>query len=197
MNPAVVAQRFYLKLFAGGVLALAVVVLLLGVRPDLGEAAQLPMFWMKLLFPASLAVASLVVLRRLSYPGMRLGPTPAAAAIPLTVVWILAGAALLAAPEGTRLAMVFARTWLECPISITLLSVPALALAFWATRQLAPTRLSLAGAAAGLFSGAAAAFAYAIHCPEAEAPFLAVWYVLGMLIPTGAGALLGRRLLRW
>jgi hypothetical protein len=30
-----------------------------------------------------------------------------------------------------------------------------------------------------------------------EAPFLAVWYVLGMLIPAGAGALLGRRVLRW
>lgn len=197
VNPAAVAQRFYLKLATGAILAVAFVVLVLGVRADLPAVAQLPMFWMKLLFPASLAAAGLVALRRLSYPGMRLGRAPAAAAIPLTVVWMLAGAALLAAPEGTRLPMVFGQTWLECPISITLLSVPALALAFWATRQLAPTRLSLAGAAAGLFAGAVAAFAYAIHCPEAEAPFLAVWYVLGMLIPTGAGALLGRRLLRW
>jgi hypothetical protein len=197
VDPAAVAQRFYLKLAAGAVLALAAVVLVLGVRPDLDAAAQLPMFWMKLLFPASLAVAGLVALRRLSYPGMRLGRAPAVGAIPLAVVWMLAGAALLAAPEGARLPLVFGRTWLECPIIITLLSVPVLALAFRASRQLAPTRLSLAGAAAGLFAGGAAAFAYAIHCPEAEAPFLAVWYVLGMLIPTAAGALLGRRLLHW
>jgi hypothetical protein len=30
-----------------------------------------------------------------------------------------------------------------------------------------------------------------------EAPFLAIWYLLGMLIPTLLGALLGPRLLRW
>lgn len=197
MAPARVAQRFYLKLAAGAALALVVVLMLLGVRPDLDEAWKLPMFWMKLVFPASLAVAALVALRRLSYPGMRLGRVPAAAAVPLTAVWLLAGLVLLAAPAGGRLPLVFGQTWLECPVSITLLSAPALGLAFWAARELAPTRLSLAGAAAGLFAGATAAFAYAIHCPEMQAPFLAIWYVMGMLIPTGAGALLGRRLLHW
>jgi hypothetical protein len=30
-----------------------------------------------------------------------------------------------------------------------------------------------------------------------QAPFLAIWYLLGMLIPTALGALLGPRLLRW
>ena len=38
---------------------------------------------------------------------------------------------------------------------------------------------------------------YALHCPEMAAPFLATWYLAGMLIPTVAGALLGPRLLRW
>jgi hypothetical protein len=36
-----------------------------------------------------------------------------------------------------------------------------------------------------------------LHCPESEAPFLAFWYLLGMLIPTAVGGLLGPRLLRW
>lgn len=40
-------------------------------------------------------------------------------------------------------------------------------------------------------------FCLPLHCTEMQAPFLAVWYVLGILIPTGAGALLGSRLLRW
>lgn len=197
IDPARADRRFFVKLAGGAVLALTAVLLLMGLRPDLPAAAALPMFWVKLIFPASLALAALVVLRRLSYPGMRLGRAPAAAALPVTVVWIFAGLVLLAAPAGGRLALVLGETWIQCPISIALLSVPALALALWAARELAPTRLALAGAAAGLFAGAVAAFAYALHCPETQAPFLAVWYVLGMLIPTGAGALLGRRVLRW
>jgi hypothetical protein len=33
--------------------------------------------------------------------------------------------------------------------------------------------------------------------PELQAPFLAVWYVLGMAVPVAVGALLGPRVLRW
>ena len=197
VDPAQADRRFFLKLGSGAVLALGAVLLFMGPRPDLADAASLPMFWIKLIFPASLALAGLMALRRLSYPGMRLGRAPVAAALPVAVVWVLAAVGLLSAPVGQRLALVLGETWVECPITIALLSVPALALALWATRELAPTRLALAGAAAGLFAGAAAAFAYALHCPETQAPFLAVWYVAGMLIPAAAGALLGRRLLRW
>lgn len=196
VDPARVDRRFFIKLAAGSGLALAAMLQLMGPRPDLMDAAALPMFWIKLIFSATLVLAGLVVLRRLSYPGMRLGRAPAAAAVPLIAIWIFAGLVLLTAPAGERLALVLGDTWLECPISVALLSVPALGLALWAARELAPTRPALAGAAAGLFAGSAGAFAYAFHCPEMQAPFLAVWYVLGILIPTGVGALLGRRLLR-
>ena len=192
-----VARRFHLKLATGALLALLAVLLLLGVRPDLAQVWHLPMFWLKVLFPASLAVVALVGLRRLGHPGMRLGRLPAAAAVPPVLVWLVAGAVLLGAPAGERLPLLMGRTWLQCPVTITLLSVPAFGLAFWAVRELAPTRLSLAGAAAGLFAGAAGALAYSIHCPEMQAPFLAVWYALGIAIPAAAGALLGRRLLHW
>jgi hypothetical protein len=64
-------------------------------------------------------------------------------------------------------------------------------------KGLAPTRLRLAGAAAGLLAGTTGALVYCLHCPELEAPFLGFWYLLGMLIPTAVGALLGSRLLRW
>jgi hypothetical protein len=30
-----------------------------------------------------------------------------------------------------------------------------------------------------------------------SAPFLAIWYVAGVVVPTVAGALLGPRMLRW
>ncbi|HSV58580.1 MAG TPA: NrsF family protein, partial [Variovorax sp.] len=69
--------------------------------------------------------------------------------------------------------------------------------ALLALKGLAPTRPALAGAAAGIMAGGAGATVYALHCPELAAPFLAVWYVAGMLIPVVAGALIGPRLLRW
>lgn len=197
VDPARGDRRFFTKIAGAAVPALAAVLLLLGTRPDLESAALLPMFWLKLAFPASLAVAALVALRRLSYPGMRLGRAPAAVVLPVTFIWLMAGFVLLTSPAGERWPLVLGKTWLQCPVSVTLLSIPAMALSFWAVRELAPTRLALAGAAAGLFAGAAAAFAYALHCTEMQAPFLAVWYVLGMLIPAGIGALLGRYLLRW
>lgn len=49
----------------------------------------------------------------------------------------------------------------------------------------------------GSLAGALGALVYALHCPEVQAPFLAVWYLAGMAIPTALGAVLGPRLLRW
>jgi Uncharacterized protein conserved in bacteria len=75
--------------------------------------------------------------------------------------------------------------------------VPTFIGVFWALRGLAPTRLRIAGAAGGLLAGATATLAYCLHCPEMGIPFWGVWYLLGMLLPTGLGAVLGPRLLRW
>ncbi|HSV45025.1 MAG TPA: DUF1109 domain-containing protein [Ramlibacter sp.] len=192
------ADRWFMaKLVAGGLVAMVAMMLGLGPRSDIASAVWLPMFWLKLAFPAALAIATLVVLRRLAHPGMRLGRSPLAVAAPVALVWLMAGAALLMAGAGERLPLILGETWTQCPVSIAVLSIPATVLAFWALRGMAPTRLSLAGGVAGLFGGAAAALAYALHCPEMGAPFLAVWYVLGMLVPAGVGTLLGRRLLRW
>ena len=46
-------------------------------------------------------------------------------------------------------------------------------------------------------AGGAGAMVYALHCPELQAPFLAVWYVAGIALVVLAGALLGRFVLRW
>ena len=55
----------------------------------------------------------------------------------------------------------------------------------------------MTGATAGRLAGGVGALVYTLHCPELEAPFLGVWYVIGMAIPSVIGALLGPRLLRW
>ena len=80
-------------------------------------------------------------------------------------------------------------------------STAARVAAAWASTQapnsITSERLRLAGAAVGLLAGALGALVYLLHCPEFEAPFLAVWYVLGMSIPAAVGALAGPSVLRW
>jgi hypothetical protein len=88
-------------------------------------------------------------------------------------------------------------SWRACPFNIALLSAPIFVASLWAMHSLAPTQPHRAGAAGGLLAGALGALVYCLHCPEIAAPFLAVWYVIGMLIPTALGAWLGPALLRW
>jgi len=84
-----------------------------------------------------------------------------------------------------------------CAFLILMLSAPIYAGLLLALRRLAPTRLALAGAAAGLAAGGWAACVYAIHCPESTAPFIVIWYSLGMALAAGLGAAIGRLALRW
>jgi hypothetical protein len=192
-----VNRKFISTLLIAALLCMGAMFLFLGIRPDWRSAVESPMFWIKPVFPAAVAFASFALLRRLGYPGMRLGAIPAALLAPFAVVWLMALAVLAAAPPSDRPGLILGISWWQCPLLIAGLALPAFVLSFRAISALAPTRLVLTGAAAGMFAGAAAAFAYAFSCVETEAPFLAVWYLLGILIPTGAGALLGRRLLRW
>jgi hypothetical protein len=64
-------------------------------------------------------------------------------------------------------------------------------------RRFAPTRPTLAGAAAGLLSGGLAATVYGLHCQETAIPFVAIFYTLGIVLSTAAGAIIGSRVLRW
>lgn len=192
------ARRFGVALGWSAIATALTMLLTLGVRPDIGEAVRLPMFWIKIAFPALVAAASFLAATRLARPGARLGAAPGAALLTLVAAMGLAAAAtLFQAAPSERSHLVFGDTWLFCLISIPLLSLPAFAAAIWAMKGLAPMRLSLAGGAAGLLAGAVAAAAYALHCPEMEPPFLAIWYVIGMVIPAIAGAAAGPRLLRW
>jgi len=193
-----VAARRYATALGWGVLGAAVLMAtFLGVRPDLARALSLPMFWVKLAFAAGLAAASLAAALRLSRPGARLAWVPGALAAPVLAMWTLAAIVLARADPALRPALFFGQTWASCPFLIAMLSAPVFVAMLWAMRGLAPTRLRLAGAAAGLLAGATGAVVYCLHCPELEAPFLGFWYVLGMLLPTATGALVGPRLLRW
>lgn len=179
---------------AGTVLLMA---LFLGVRSDLAQAVFVPMFWAKLLVPVIGAVAAYSLVRRLAVPGMRIGGAPLILGALLVLAWAGAVVALLSAPPTARTALLLGYTWKTCTLNISLLSLPLLGAALWFTAAQAPTRPMLAGGAAGLLAGTGAAAIYALHCPEMAAPFLGVWYVLGVAVPTVAGAVIGSRMLRW
>lgn len=191
------ARRFALALLAGLLASIGLMTALLGVRPDLTQAAAHPMFWVKTGFATALAVTGLLATWRLGRPGRSLGRLPQAAATPVVAMWGLAVVVLVRAAPEQRTALLMGDTWNSCPFLIALLSAPLLATALWAMQALAPTRLRLAGASAGLLAGATAALVYCLHCPEMSAPFIGLWYLLGILVPTVVGALLGPRLLRW
>jgi hypothetical protein len=197
VEPNAVARRYGTALGWGSFGATLLMALVLGVRPDLREAALLPMFWIKLAFPASLLVVGVAIAARLARPGMRLGRLPIALVAPLVAVWAMAAIELAAAAPAARAQLVFGSSWRECPFNIAMLSVPAFVAVFWAMRRLAPTQLVRAGTVSGLIAGALGASIYALHCTEMAATFLGIWYVIGMLIPAALGALLGPRLLRW
>ena len=202
VQPSAIERRFAVASAVGiagaGVLMLA----LFGLRPDLLATMALPMFWGKLVFAAALAAAGLALLRRMARPGMPLGHAVLWLAVlwlavPPLVLWAMALGALWQVPAAERMPLILGSTWRTCPFNIAALSVPAFVAGFWALKGAAPTRLAWAGAGAGLLAGALGALVYALHCPEMATPFLAVWYVVGMAIPTVLGAILGPRLLRW
>jgi len=194
--PRVWQRRYALALVAGLTGAMLLMVLLLGVRPDITDAVRLPMFWVKLAFPAALAAGALLAALRLSRPGVPIGRAVVMLAAPVLAIWVLAALALLGAPQD-RSMLVWGETWAACLVNIPMLSVPAFVAVFWVMKSLAPVRPAVAGAAAGLLAGALSAVAYALHCPELAAPFIGLWYLLGMLIPAALGAAIGARLLRW
>jgi hypothetical protein len=197
VQPNQALRRYALALGSGALVAALLMVALIGTRPDLVAAVLLPIFWVKVAFAGSLAAANWLGVMRLSRPGMPLAGLPVALAAPVLAIWLLAAVALARADAPQRAVMVFGDTWNSCPLLIALLSAPVFVAVVWAMKGLAPTRLRLAGASVGLLSGAVATLVYSLHCPESAAPFVAVWYLLGKLIPTAVGALLGPRLLRW
>lgn len=197
VDPMLAQKRFLNGLTAGTIGAALLMLTVFGLNPSLLTAVTQPMFWVKLGVPASLAGIALVLAQRVSHPGVPLGRAPVALLGPILVLAVLAVAAWVQAAPPDRPALLQGQTWKTCALSIALVSAPVFVAALWVMKGLAPTRLRLAGAAAGLLASTVGTVVYAFHCPELAAPFLFVWYGVGMALPVALGALLGPRLLRW
>lgn len=190
-------SRFTTAITGGTVLAALLMLASIRLNPEIASALMSDKFWVKLGFVLIMAVGSLGLLSRLSRPGSRIGLQFASLLFPAGAMWALSALILLEADSTVRQTLVFGQTWAVCPFLISMLSVPIFLPMLWAMKETAPTRLKLAGAILGLFSGAMGAAVYCFHCPELEVPFVSIWYVLGMAIPSAFGALCGEKLLRW
>ena len=192
---AVAARRLWPAALAGGVIAAAAAVVALGPVPaDMRAGSAL---WTKLGSAALLAAAAGWLAARLARPAATTGLQRRLVAAVVVGMGLLGGVSLWQAPGGERLAYLLGQTWVACPWNVLALSLPALAGTLWALRDLAPTRLRVAGLAAGLLAGAVGALGYSLACPEVSIAFVAVWYSLGIALTGALGAALGPRALRW
>lgn len=190
-------RRYALATTAGMLGALAIIAGILHLNRALSHEVIEPMFWVREAYCAALGSLGFVAVTRLARPGIRLGVVPAGIGAVVIAMWIFAVLTLLTAPAQDRARLLLGTTAAVCPFLITLVAAPLFVAFVWVLRGEAPTQLRLAGAAGGFAAGAFGALAYSLHCPELTAPFIGVWYLLGMLLPTVIGASLGPRLVRW
>jgi hypothetical protein len=191
------ARTLAFGISGGLAVSFALMLASLGLRQDLGAALATPMFWMKLGYALTLAVLALPLLLSLSRPTGGLTRSAYLLLVPFGIFALMAMYHLMEAPPEARMHLVMGDTWRACSRSIFALSLPVLVGVFLSLRQLAPTRLVAAGTVAGILAGASGTFVYAFHCFESAAPFIAIWYTLGMAAVGVLGGLLGRWLLRW
>ncbi|HRE61446.1 MAG TPA: DUF1109 domain-containing protein [Micropepsaceae bacterium] len=191
------ARQLVIWLLPAAIVSILLMLVSVGLRPDLVAALGRPAIWVKFAIVLALSGAALAAVAHASRPdqsGQKF----------LTLFGVL----VIAAAAGGFIQLlnhdssIWMRAWLgsssaECPFIIMGLSVPLFVAIMFVMRQAAPANARIAGAAAGLLAGGLSAFIYALHCGEAAIMFIATWYVGGIVAVGALGALIGPRVLRW
>jgi hypothetical protein len=195
--PAKQLERRIAQAVAGGsVIVLLLVIGVIGLRPDLRVATGNADFWVKLAYTGCIALIALAGARRLARPEVS-GVNAMGLVVPVGALALLAIFELNLSAPAQREALIFGSSWRECPVLISALSLPLLAIMFRLFAGFAPRRARLTGAVIGLAAGAITAMLYSLHCPETAMTFLLLWYSAGIAIIAGIGAMIGPRFLRW
>ena len=195
--PHVVPVRLLTGVAGGVAVSVAMVGIWLGYRPDMLAAARTVMFWVKFAYGLAVGALALWAVERLARPGTEALSRILWLLLPLAAVAALAASQIARAPARDRAPMVMGASASVCPLLVIASAGPPLMGLIWAVRGLAPIRLRTAGAMIGLAAGGFGAGAYALHCTEWTAPFLAVWYSLGVAGCGVVGAALGPYVLKW
>lgn len=181
----------------GAIGAMGVMLLLFGIRTDIGSMRAWLFCLIKLVFALALIIPAALYLARLARPGGERKTSIALVAAPFVAIALIGAVSLGLAPQSHWDEMIAGKHWLECLLSIPIIAVLPFAAIVWGLRRAAPTDLVRAGALGGLLAGAVTAAGYALHCMDDSLPFIALWYGGTTALCTLAGAALGPRLLRW
>lgn len=192
-----VAMRMTGALALGGLVAGALFVHTLGIRPDIANALQTWRFPAKVLIALSCLAAALWAAAQLARPDAHRRKALFVLALPVALLAVAMAGELLQSSAATWPARAVGSNSRICMVSILELSIAPLAALLVALRAGAPSSPALAGAAAGLISGGLAATLYAIHCFDDSPLFVALWYVPAVTLVALAGSGIGHRLLRW
>ena len=181
-------RRFLLvALFLSFAAATLMVWVLFGFREDFTAMAQGAPFLFKASGGIALAAGAFLLVRRATLPAT--GPLSAVLLVPGLLPFLLF--AMMDPAGGDNISA----AW--CSADIGLLSLPALWLILLAMKKGAPTNPAKAGAVAGLLSGSLASAVHAMACHNDRGVSVLMWYGLAILLLSGLGSLIGRRVLRW
>ncbi|MGJ4917704.1 NrsF family protein [Bradyrhizobium oligotrophicum] len=186
-----------LALMAATPVSTAMLLIGLGVRPDIWLAVRNPFFDLKFVVTTALAIPALIISLHLSRPEASLQGWSWLLIAPI-VVLVGGMAAEMMLPQRTpMMARLVGHNSMVCMSAIPVLSLPLLGAALFGLRHGAPSRPAMTGAIAGLVSAGMAATLYAAHCTDDSPFFVATWYTVATLIVAGLGALIGARVLRY
>ncbi len=194
--PGALTRMLVLAVVVGVIGSTVLMLSALGLRHDFARAIVSFGMWTKLVYTFAIAALGFWLVQRAGHPGADMGAIARILLLPVLAIALLA-LAQLTTPGADMRGLVLGHSSRVCAFLVTLTALPTLAATFWALRRMAPTRLTLAGVGAGLFAGAAGAFVYSFHCTEGSAPFIGIWYSLGIALTAAIGGFLGRNLLRW
>jgi hypothetical protein len=181
----------------GAVVALAIVLFVMGPRPDLTSLRIWLLAAFKIAATAAILAPASIYLMRLARPGGERSTPVVFVVLPFIAVMLLAALSLTFAPSEHWNGAILSEEMLECVISIPLIAIFPFAVITWVVRQMAPTDLPRTGAFLGLVAGCVSAIGYAVHCADDSVPFFALWYGGTIALCTFAGWKLGPKLLRW
>lgn len=178
----------------GGIAAsLGLIIVAFGIRPDLADPDVLAFVVAKLVFSLIPVGLSSIFLTNLIRSGGGSRSTIVLPTLAFLGVTILAVLSMFADPGWDE--MIRRGRWLECAVSVPIITIVPFAAIMCAVRIAAPVNLTRAGALAGLAASGVSVIAYALHCPIDPAPFAALWFGGTSISCMLSGAKLGPRLL--
>jgi hypothetical protein len=195
-GPRPMRRNLLVAIIAGFAGSLALLLITLGVRPDITAALATWRFDLKWVVTLMLAIAATRVALQLSKPTAKLPYAARSLLLPAMVLIAAVISELVTIPSSDWLDRMGANGFM-CVANILFLSVLPFAALLLALREGAPASPAYAGMAAGLLAGALAATAYVLHCTEDSPLFVAVWYMLAISLVMLVGLFLGRHVLRW